>query len=71
LEPLIPKHNAILMANHGVVTFGESLLRAYMRMETVEHFAKIALITHLLGKQQPLSESELQKLVAARPRDCR
>ena len=34
LEPLIPHHDAILMANHGVVTFGSSLESAYMKMET-------------------------------------
>jgi L-fuculose-phosphate aldolase len=69
LEPLIPHHDAILMANHGVVTYGDSLLRAYMKMETVEHYARIALITHLLGKQQPLGAAEIEKLVAARVRD--
>jgi L-fuculose-phosphate aldolase len=62
LEPLIPHHEAILMANHGVVTFGSSLESAYMRMETVEHFAKIALVTHLLGNEQPLGEEEVEKL---------
>lgn len=70
LEPLIPHHDAILMANHGVVTYGDSLLRAYMKMETVEHFAKIALVTHVLGRQQPLSSNEVEKLlVAARGRE--
>ena len=69
LEPLIPHHDAILMANHGVVTYGDSLLRAYLKMETVEHFAKVALITHMLGKQHPLSDAEVEKLVAARVRD--
>lgn len=62
LDPLIPHHDAILMANHGVVTFGSSLESAYMRMETVEHFAKIALVTHLLGHEQPLGEKEVEKL---------
>src|SRR3954471_16990384 len=47
LEPLIPHHCAILMANHGVVTYGADLQRAFMCMETVEHFAKITLVTHL------------------------
>ncbi len=69
LEPLIADHDAILMANHGVVTYGDTLLRAYMKMETVEHFAKIALVTHLLGQQQPLSDEAVEKLVAARLRD--
>jgi L-fuculose-phosphate aldolase len=68
LEPLIPNHDAILMANHGVVTFGSSLENAYMKMETVEHFAKIALVTHLLGHEQPLGDKEVEKLVAVRDR---
>jgi L-fuculose-phosphate aldolase len=70
LEPLIPQHDAIVMANHGVVTYGESLLRAYMNMETVEHFAKISLVSHLLGRQHPLDEEQVEKLFAVvRSRD--
>jgi L-fuculose-phosphate aldolase len=66
LEPLIPQYDAILMANHGVVTYGADLLNAYMKMETVEHFARIALVAHLLGNEQPLSEEEIAKLVVLR-----
>ncbi len=62
LAPLVADHDAILMANHGVVTYGVDLLNAYMNMETVEHFAKIALVTHLLGKQQTLSDHHVDKL---------
>lgn len=62
LAPLIPGHQAILMANHGVVTYGPDLLTAYMNMETVEHYAKISLVTHMLGKQQPLSGKHLDQL---------
>ncbi|MGC2728985.1 MAG: hypothetical protein WA254_07285, partial [Candidatus Sulfotelmatobacter sp.] len=39
---------------------------AYMKMETVEHFAQIALVTHLLGRQQPLSGVDIEKLMLAR-----
>jgi len=66
LAPLVPDHDAILMANHGVVSYGEDLAKAYMKMETVEHFAQIALVTHLLGKQQLLSREEIGKLMVAR-----
>jgi L-fuculose-phosphate aldolase len=66
LAPLVPDYDAILMSNHGVVAYGDTLEHAYMKMETVEHFAKIALVTHLLGRQQPLGDQELDKLVAAR-----
>src|SRR5213079_3400473 len=66
LEPLIPDFDAILMANHGVVTYGADLQSAYMKMETVEHFAQIALVSHLLGRQQPLEGAEIEKLLLAR-----
>jgi hypothetical protein len=39
-----------------------------MKMETVEHFAKIALVTHLLGNEQPLGEKEVEKLHQVRHR---
>ena len=66
LEPLVPQYDAILMSNHGVVAYGTDLHHAYMKMETVEHFAQIALITHLLGRQEPLGTEELEKLILAR-----
>lgn len=66
LEPLVPQYDALLMANHGVVAYADDLHRAYMKLETVEHFAQIALVTHLLGKQQPLAGLNLQKLMAIR-----
>jgi len=66
LEPYVPNYDAILMSNHGVVTYGDTLEHAYMKMETVEHFAQIALVTHMLGRQQPLKQVEIEKLLMAR-----
>jgi len=68
MEPLVQGHDAILMANHGVVTYGPDLLTAFLRMETTEHFARVALVTELLGKQVLLSGGDVEKLVAARAR---
>ncbi|MGH9774344.1 MAG: class II aldolase/adducin family protein [Candidatus Acidiferrales bacterium] len=68
IEPLVQSHDAILMANHGVVTYGSDLLTAFFRMETTEHFARVALTTVLLGKQVLLSSEDVEKLLAARAR---
>jgi L-fuculose-phosphate aldolase len=68
LRPLIPLHDAILMANHGVVAYADELTRAFMHMETVEHFAKIALVTLTLGRQQVLAPEEVEQLEAIRRR---
>jgi len=66
LKPLISQYDAILMANHGVVSYGETLNEAYMKMETVEHFAQIALVAHFLGRTKPLGDEALEKLLLAR-----
>ena len=68
LAPLVQNNDALLMANHGVVTYGQDLLTAFFRMETVEHFAQVSLVTELLGKQSLLSGGDVEKLLAARAR---
>ena len=68
IKPFVRSHDAILLANHGVVTYGTDLLTAYYRMETVEHFARIALVTELLNKQTLLSQTDVKKLLGARAR---
>jgi len=68
LMPLIPKYDAIMMGNHGVVSFGEDVFKAFFRMEMVEHFARIALVAELLGQPRVLPKQEVQKLLQSRAR---
>ncbi len=66
LEPLIPSHQAILMANHGAVSYGPTLLEAFLNMETVEHLAIIRLAAHQLGPTQALTPAQLEQLFRAK-----
>jgi L-fuculose-phosphate aldolase len=66
--PLIPKYDALLMANHGAVCYGEDVFKAYFRMETMEHFARIALVAELLGGAKVLPRQEVDKLLDSRTR---
>jgi L-fuculose-phosphate aldolase len=66
--PLIPKFNAILLANHGAVCYGEDVFKAYFKMETMEHFARIQLVSELLGGPKVLPRKEVDKLLDARTR---
>lgn len=68
LEPMVQHYDAILLANHGVVTCGPDLLTAFFRLETLEHFAQVSLMTELLGKQVLLSGRDVEKLLVARQR---
>lgn len=64
--PLVKDYDAILMANHGVVTLGKNAMDAHFKMETVEHFAKIALVAHQLGSVKTLGDKEVGDLVSIR-----
>ena len=66
--PLIPKYDALMMGNHGAVCYGEDIWKAFFRMETVEHFARIALVAELLGGAKVLPRSEVDKLLDSRTR---
>ena len=68
LKPLIPKYDALLMANHGAVTYGDDLNKAYFRMETLEHLARIALVSEMLGGPNLLPRREVNALFDSRTR---
>ncbi len=62
IVPFLPDHNAVLLCNHGAVTWGTDLWSAFDRMETVEHTAKILLHVRQLGGGVPLTEEEVAQL---------
>jgi L-fuculose-phosphate aldolase len=68
LKPFIPKHDAILLGNHGAVCAGQQIWQAFFRMETLEHVARIALVAELLGGPKLLPRAEVDKLFDARTR---
>jgi L-fuculose-phosphate aldolase len=59
-------HDGLLLANHGALAIGPDLFTAYHRMETIEHFAKISLVTRILGQEHLLSRDEVDRLQGLR-----
>ncbi len=68
LEPWVADHQAILLANHGAVSYGPSLLDAFYKMETLEHLAQIHLMAHQLGTACALEEDQLEQVMRAKAR---
>jgi len=58
--------DALLLANHGALTVGTSVMQAYYRMETLEMYARIRLVTIQLGGPAALSEPEIEELFQVR-----
>ena len=68
VKPYARDHDALLLANHGAVTVGTTMLSACHRMESLEQGARILLVARLLGGARPLSAEEIDRLVAPRRR---
>lgn len=50
--------DCILMANHGVITAGVSLLEAFERLEVLENMARMTILVELLGAASPLTSQQ-------------
>ena len=66
LTPAIDDADVITMENHGVLSYGPDLETAYLRMELVEHLAKIQLAAHQAGGIRELPIDDQQALLTAR-----
>jgi L-fuculose-phosphate aldolase len=66
VEGLVVEHDAVLLCGNGALTLGDDLNQALLRMELVEHLAKIMHLARVMGTVKPLSAAELETLLAAR-----
>lgn len=66
--PYVADRNAVLLANHGALTWGENLWQAFDLMEMVEQTAKVSLNVSLLGGGIPLTENQVAVLLSMRDR---
>ncbi len=64
IRPFVSSHDALLLANHGAVTWAVSLEQAYFRMETLEQGAAIVHHALMLGNVNLLGPEEVAKLKA-------
>lgn len=66
LAPYIESHDAFLLQNHGALTVGNTLMKAYFNMESLEFYAKVSKLARELGGAKEISDDQLDKLVALR-----
>ena len=66
LAPWCELVDAVILGNHGVIAWGKDCETALLRLELVEHLAKIAVAASQLGGVEPLPESAYQPLLTAR-----
>jgi L-fuculose-phosphate aldolase len=59
--------DVLLLENHGALSVGGSFEQAFLRLELLEHIAKIALVSHQLGGAKAL-DPDLVRTLAKRGR---
>ena len=62
VEPFIAGRAAVLLANHGAITWGADLAQARIRMEALEHGARILLAARGLGRVTRLTRAQIDAL---------
>lgn len=66
ISPFVKEYNAVLLANHGLLTWGESTQQAFFRMESAEQYSKIMYYLDKIGEPQELQCDKVEELVAIR-----
>ncbi|MCM1127963.1 MAG: class II aldolase/adducin family protein [Lachnospiraceae bacterium] len=67
IAPYCHTHNGVLLANHGAVTWAEDAYSAYYRLESMEYYANILMLTEkVIGKQNTFTREQIESLLAMR-----
>lgn len=58
----LQSYDAVLLANHGALSFSDSLLNAYHKMESVEFYAQLLFLARQLGGPKELTKEQVERL---------
>lgn len=68
LAMVVEEVDAALLGNHGVIAWGADVEQAYLRLELVEHLARIALLARSAGGVEYLPAAAIPPLLESRAR---
>ncbi len=66
VEKYLQYYDAVLLESHGALTYSDSLLAAYHKMESVEFYAELLFKARQLGGPKEFSEERVQQLYEIR-----
>ena len=66
VEKYLQHYDAVLLANHGALSYSDSLLNAYHKMESLEFYAELLFKSKQLGGPKELSNAQVQRLYEIR-----
>jgi L-fuculose-phosphate aldolase len=64
--PFVHRCNTIILANHGTVTFGPDLEKAYWNSEIIDAYCRILILARQLGRVNYLNAQQMRELLDLR-----
>jgi L-fuculose-phosphate aldolase len=68
IVPYLKDCNTIILANHGTVTFGPDLEKAYFNTEIIDAYCRILILARQLGRVHYFTEDQTRELLALKKR---
>lgn len=66
VEEYLPYFDAVLLENHGALSYSDSLLAAYHKMEAVEFYAKLLYLSTQIGGPKEFTPEQVEDLYEIR-----
>jgi len=63
VKPFVQRANVVILANHGTVSFGESIERAYWWTEILDAYCRILMLAKDLGRVTHLTKDQTKELL--------
>lgn len=66
IAPYLDRHDALLLENHGALTYGHDLTSAYFKMEALDYYAKVLYLAAQYGGAREFDAGQIEKLLDIR-----
>ncbi|KQT46359.1 aldolase [Aureimonas sp. Leaf454] len=64
--PYLSRHDAVLLENHGALSYGHDLNSAYFKMEALDYYAKVVYLAAAYGGAKEFDQGQIEKLLEVR-----
>ena len=64
--PYLDRHDALLLENHGALSYGHDLMSAYFKMEALDYYAKVVYLAAQFGGAKEFNAEQIEKLLEVR-----
>lgn len=66
VEKFLERYDAVLLENHGALSWGPDLMNAYFKMESLEFYAKLNYLATQIGGAKILNDIQVSQLIDLR-----